>query len=142
MGADLVLDARKGDAFVIESVRTFTGASADEEGGADAAINVAEAPTAPGLAAAVTRRQGTVVQVAAPVEGIGFPFHELLIRDVRVRGSFLGGKRSAERMLEMVVERGVVVKREVVSGLEGVNGLVERAERGDVGKGVVRLREE
>ena len=63
-----------------------------------------------------------VVQVAVPDKGAGMevPWADLLMRDVRLRGTYIGSKGEAEEMLKLVVRAGIEVKREVVQGLEKV----------------------
>ena len=119
----------------MERVREFTGGA----GGADATVNLSDAESAAGLACAVTRMHGTMVQVAQP-ESVSFPFQEVVFRDVRVRGSLLCSRKEAEEMLKLVAKGGILVRRKVVQGLEGVEELVKDTEEGKiVGKGVVVL---
>lgn len=58
-GADVVIDARKGDEAVIKEVHKVTG-----DLGADASITVSDAKTAAATACALTKMHGTMVQVA------------------------------------------------------------------------------
>ena len=143
MGADLVLDARKGKDGVIKVVKDFTAPGAKGElagaGGADATVNLSDAASAAGLACAVTKMHGTMVQVAQP-ENVNFPFQEVVFRDVRIRGSLLCSRKEAEEMLDLVAKGEIEIKRKVVNGLEGVKELVRLTEEGKInGKGVVLL---
>lgn len=56
---DLLLDARKGDAHLVEEIKKFTG-----KGGVDAAINLADAPQAAGTACAISKQHGLLVQIS------------------------------------------------------------------------------
>lgn len=58
VGADVVIDARKGDKFVIEEVRKATN------GGADATLNVSDAKSAAATACAATKLHGKMIQIA------------------------------------------------------------------------------
>ena len=143
MGADLVLDARKGKEEVVAAIKRFTAPGEKGEvagaGGADATVNLSDAASAAGLACAVTKMHGVMVQVAQP-ESVSFPFQEVVFRDVRVRGSLLCSRREAEEMLELVAKGGIEVKKKIVRGLEGVEELVRLTEEGKInGKGVVVL---
>ncbi len=59
VGADVVLDARKGKDYVIEEAMKITNGK-----GVDATINVSDAKVAPETACAITRMHGTMVQIA------------------------------------------------------------------------------
>lgn len=58
-GADVVVDARKGDEEVVKEVQKVT-----EGRGADATLNLSDADTAAGLACKVTKMHGLMVQIA------------------------------------------------------------------------------
>ena len=143
LGADLVLDAQKGKEEVVKAVKEFTAPGAKGElagaGGADATVNLSDAVSAAGLACAVTKMHGVMVQVAQP-ENVSVPFQDLVFRDVRIRGSLLCSRKEAEEMLDLVAKGGIEVRRKVVRGLEGVEELVRLTEEGKInGKGVVLL---
>lgn len=59
VGADVVLDARKGDEALVEEVKKVTGGM-----GADATVNVSDAKTAAATACAVTKMHGLMIQIA------------------------------------------------------------------------------
>lgn len=75
-GADVVVDARKGKEKVVEEVQKVTGGV-----GVDAAVTISDAREASGLACAVTKMHGTMIQIAQPDEVV-IPFHE--VRSFRV----------------------------------------------------------
>lgn len=58
-GADVVIDARKGDEAAVEEVKKVTGGM-----GVDATVNVSDAKTAAATACAVTKMHGLVIQIA------------------------------------------------------------------------------
>jgi propanol-preferring alcohol dehydrogenase len=58
-GADVVVDARKGDEAVVNEVKKVTNGE-----GVAATVNVSDAKTAAATSCAITRMHGTVVQVA------------------------------------------------------------------------------
>lgn len=58
-GADVVVDARKGDDHVVAEIHRVTSGA-----GADATVNVSDAPTAAATACAATKRHGTMIQIA------------------------------------------------------------------------------
>lgn len=58
-GADLVVDARKGDEAVVQEVQRVTNGV-----GVAATVNISDAKTAAATSCAITRMHGTVVQVA------------------------------------------------------------------------------
>jgi len=66
VGADVVVDARKGDEAVVEEVHKVTNGE-----GVDATINLSDARTAAATACAVTKMHGRMVQIAQVSRGTG-----------------------------------------------------------------------
>ncbi|KAF2097629.1 alcohol dehydrogenase [Rhizodiscina lignyota] len=129
---DLLLDARKGDAYLVEEVQKFTG-----KGGVDASINLADAPQAAGTACAITKTHGLLVQISQP-EPIVIPFKELIFRDIRIKGSRHCAPVEAKRMLQVAAKNGVTVKTNLFHGLKEIPKMVELSLSGKMaGKGVV-----
>jgi propanol-preferring alcohol dehydrogenase len=58
-GADVVVDARKGDEAVVKEVKKVTNGE-----GVAATVNISDAKTATATSCAITRMHGTVIQVA------------------------------------------------------------------------------
>lgn len=136
LGADLVLDARSGQDAILKAVHKFTGSAM----GADATVNTSNVASTPALACAITRKHGMLVNLAVARDGVLVPWHELVIRDIRVRGIWVGGRKEAEEMLALVAKNGVSVRKRVWKGLECVGEMVESAKRGGVdGKAVVTV---
>ncbi|KAI9731570.1 MAG: hypothetical protein M1834_004690 [Cirrosporium novae-zelandiae] len=130
--AEIVLDARIEHSEIINQVEKATSGKR-----ADATLNLSDADSAAGLAAAVTRMHGRLVQIAQPPR-VSIPYAELIFRDVRVSGSLLCSREQARDMLDAVARYGIRAKTFLVEGLERVRELVEVAESGRLkGKGVV-----
>lgn len=131
-GADLVVDARKGDTAVAEEIKKVTNGE-----GADATINVSDAMSAAATACAVTKRHGLLVQIAQPPT-VNIPFAELIFRDIRIIGSKISSPYEARRMLDVVAEHNISVTTNPFNGLRELPRLVELAESGKMmGKGVI-----
>ncbi|KAF1971378.1 GroES-like protein [Bimuria novae-zelandiae CBS 107.79] len=131
-GADVVVDARKGDGAVVEGVRRVTGGA-----GVTATVNLSDAKAAAATSCAVTRMHSTVVHVAQP-ENVTIPFTELIMRDIRVRGSLVSSAKEAQDMLQLVADHGISVHSNAFEGLGEMEQLIELAESGKMkGKGVV-----
>ncbi|KAK3616751.1 hypothetical protein LTR56_025743 [Elasticomyces elasticus] len=124
-GADVVLDARKGTAALIEEVKKATGG-----GGVHAAITVSDHPTAAETACAITRHHGRMIQVAV-VEKVSIPLMELLFKDIRVSGSFMASQGELDEMLHAVVEHDIKVENNIFKGLNDVPKAVEMLRNGE-----------
>ncbi|KAK3351156.1 hypothetical protein B0H65DRAFT_506611 [Neurospora tetraspora] len=131
MGADVVVDARMGkDEVVREIGKAVLGDDGKEvdhnglfaTGGVDATVNLSDADDAAGLACAITKMHGLMVQVAQPLE-VKIPFMELIIRDVRIKGSLQCSGEESEELLRFVAEHGVKVKMTPFYGLDQVEEL-------------------
>lgn len=130
-GADVVLDARKGQDEVVKEVQKLTGGA-----GADATINLSEHETAAPLACAVTKMHANMVQISQP-EIVNIPFKELIFRDVRVIGSLVAGQDQSQEMLNLVGKNGIKVETNVFYGLDEVPKMLELAHGGKMkGKAV------
>lgn len=131
MGADVVVDARKGKDEVVKAVLQACGS------GADATVTLADAPSAAALGCAVTRMHGTMVQVAQPEE-VSIPFSEFVFRDVRVKGSVVASPGESEAMVRFIAEHGVRVRTNVYEGLDKIEELLEVIRGGTIqGKAVI-----
>lgn len=138
-GADATLDARIGKENLVEQVEKVVSSSGSQGDGADATITLADVDDAAALGCAVTRMHGTMVQIAQP-EQVKIPFHELVFRDIRIRGSVLCSAGESREMMRFIEQHRDQIKVRIVPfwGLEKVNELVESVERGEVkGKAVV-----
>ncbi|KAK0727718.1 chaperonin 10-like protein, partial [Lasiosphaeria miniovina] len=137
-GADVVVDARAGREAVVAEVQRVTG----QQLGADATLALADADSAAALACAVTKKHGTVVQVAQPIE-VKIPFQELIMRDIRIRGTMLASPGESDDMMRFVAEHGITVTTRPFYGLDSVHELLAAVEEGTVkGKAVIVVDEE
>ncbi|KAK0347185.1 hypothetical protein LTR02_000845 [Friedmanniomyces endolithicus] len=135
-GADVVVDARKGKEEAVKAVQEVTGGE-----GADATVCISDATSAAGLACAVTRMHGTMVQVAQPEEVV-IPFPELIFRDIRVKGSLICSEEESRGMLRCIAEHGVTAKTVPFYGLEKIGELTELVHGGKIqGKAVIIVDE-
>jgi propanol-preferring alcohol dehydrogenase len=84
-GADFTIDARIGHDKVVEEVKKVTNGE-----GVVATVNVSDAKNAMATSCAITKMHGTVIQIAQPPD-VTIPFHELIFRDIRIRGKLVAG---------------------------------------------------
>ncbi|GKT48161.1 alcohol dehydrogenase 2 [Colletotrichum spaethianum] len=134
--ADVVLDARREKKEVVEEVQKATGGL-----GADATINLSDANGAAGLACAVTKMHGTMIQIAQP-DDVKIPFHELVFRDIRVKGSLLCSKKESEGLVKHVADHGIKLETNVFHGLDKIHELIELVHTGGMsGKAVIVVDE-
>ncbi|KAH7632752.1 hypothetical protein B0T09DRAFT_371457 [Sordaria sp. MPI-SDFR-AT-0083] len=131
MGADVVIDARKGKDEVVREVGKAVlgddGKDVDHNGlfatdGVDATDSLSDADDAAGLACAITKMHGLVVQVAQPLE-VKIPFIELILRDVRIKGSLQCSGKESEELLKVFSDHEVKVKMTPFYGLDQVEEL-------------------
>ncbi|RYP73570.1 hypothetical protein DL769_004185 [Monosporascus sp. CRB-8-3] len=131
VGADHVLDARAGKEQVVAQVHALTGGR-----GVDAVVNVSDHPTTTALSAAITRQHGTVILVAQPEE-VTLPFQDIVLRDVTIKGSALGGPAMIHEMLDTVATHKVRAEMQVFDGLDEVPRMLELSRAGKIkGKAV------
>ncbi|KAK4888925.1 hypothetical protein LTR28_002856 [Elasticomyces elasticus] len=136
-GADVVVDARKGKDEMVKQVQEATNGE-----GADATLNLSDAPSAAATACAVTKMHGLMVQIAQPDE-VSIPFPEFIFRDVRVHGSLICSPDESRRMLDVVAKHGIKVKTNPFDGLEKLPELVELAHGGKIqGKAIIIVDKE
>ncbi|KAK5057477.1 hypothetical protein LTR84_011477 [Exophiala bonariae] len=124
LGAEHVLDVREGKAEVVKKVHALT-----EGQGVEAVVNVSDHPTSAALSAAITRTHGTVIQAAQPTE-VCVPFQDIVLRDVTIKGTMLGGRGVAQEMLEVVARHNIKAETQVFHGLEEVPNMVELSRAG------------
>ncbi|KAF2486307.1 alcohol dehydrogenase [Neohortaea acidophila] len=120
MGADVVLDARKGKDAVVEGAKAATG----KQGGVDATIELSGHPTAAETGAAIVRNHGRFVQVAI-VDRVSIPVLEFLFRDIHVSGSLMASQKETEEMLHAVVKHKIHVENNIFDGLAVIPKVVE-----------------
>jgi propanol-preferring alcohol dehydrogenase len=123
-GADHILDAREGKAQIVARVQALTAGK-----GVEATVNVSDHPTAAALSVAITRMHGTVVQVAQPEE-ISVPFQDVVLRDVTIKGTMLGGRDVSQQMLEVVAKHQIKAETQVFYGLHEVVDMIALSNSG------------
>ena len=156
-GADIVVDARGGKEKVVGEVQKVTNGY-----GVDAAITISDADGAAALACAITKMHGLMIQVAQvgsivsttswqscliasclqPPE-VKIPFHELIFRDIRVKGSLICTRSEAQRMLQMVADHEIKVTTNLFFSLNEIPKLLDVVHTGKmVGKGICIVSED
>ena len=132
MGADVVIDARKGKEQVVKEVHTVTNGL-----GADSTVCISDHPDAAAIACAATKPHGTMVEIAQPAEVV-IPFTELIFRDIKVHGSLLCSPEESKSMLDCIVEHGITVEANIFDGLDEIEKLLELVHGGKIkGKAVI-----
>ncbi|KAK4546028.1 hypothetical protein LTR36_002165 [Oleoguttula mirabilis] len=136
-GADIIIDARKGKESAVEEVEAVTKGM-----GADATLCISDAQSAAGLACALTKMHGLMVQIAQP-DNVVIPFPELIFRDIRIHGSLVCSAEESRSMLRCIAEHGITVKTNVFYGLDKIHDLVDMVHGGKIqGKAVIVVDEE
>ncbi|KAL0936094.1 alcohol dehydrogenase GroES-like domain-containing protein [Colletotrichum truncatum] len=136
-GADVVLDAREGNAEVVSKLQEATGGVL-----ADATVNLADADQAAGLACAVTKMHGTMHQLAQPAE-VKIPFMELILRNIKVRGSLTCSRGETVTMVEHIEKHGIKLENNIFHGLDKIHEALELVHSGKIsGKAVIIVDEE
>ncbi|TEY76482.1 hypothetical protein BOTCAL_0058g00290 [Botryotinia calthae] len=136
-GADVLVDARQDKNKVVEDVQKATGGQ-----GADSTLNVSDHESAAATAVAVTKRHGTMIQIAQP-EKISVPFEDVIFRDIRIHGSLVGSRGEAQKMLELVSKHNIKIQTNPFKGLEEIPKAVELAHSGRMkGKPVIIVDDE
>lgn len=137
-GAKVVLDAREGKDANVAAVTKITGAHA---GGVDATLLVADVTSAAALACAVTRKHGTVVELAQP-DNFTIPFAELIMRDIKLVGSCFCSPQESRDMVASITKHGIELHTVPFNGLERIHDLVEVVHSGKVkGKAAIVVDE-
>ena len=128
LGADLVINAKAGDAAA--AVKKGTG------GGAHGVLI-----TAPSLAAfkqdvSMTRKCGTCVLVGLPPGEFPAPLFDMVMNCITIRGSLVGTREDMAEALAFAAESKVKADIEL-QPLSSINLILERLEHGDVASRVV-----
>lgn len=136
-GADVAVDARIGHEKVVEEVHKVTNGE-----GVTCTVNVSDAVKAAKTACAITKMHGTMIQIAQP-ETVDIPFHELVFRDIRVKGSVICSPEEGREMLRFVAEHNITVETNGFNGFDEIEKVVELAHSGKMkGKGIVIIDKE
>ncbi|KAF2222191.1 chaperonin 10-like protein [Elsinoe ampelina] len=136
-GADVVVDARKGKEEIVKQVHAVTDGQ-----GVDASVSISDHKDATGIACAITRMHGEVIQIAQPKEVI-IPFHEFIFRDIRVRGSLLCSELESRKMLDEVAKNNIHTKMNLFHGLDSIHELMDVVHGGKIqGKAIIIVDQE
>lgn len=133
-GADVVLDARGGQEATVAAVQAAVGnntASSGRGGGAEATLVLSDVSEAAALSCAVTKNHGTVVQVAQP-EKIIVPFHEFILRDLRLYGTLVASPEESQEMVDFIAKHGLHVQTETYDGLDKIEELLHHVHGGQL----------
>ncbi|APG90121.1 alcohol dehydrogenase AdhP [Sinorhizobium americanum] len=122
LGADLVVDARAGDA--IEEVQKRTG-------GVHGALVTAVSPKAMEQSYRMLRSKGTMALVGLPPSQICLPVFDTVLKRITVRGSIVGTRQDLEEALEFAGE-GKVGAHFSWDKIENINAIFERMEEGKI----------
>ena len=118
-GANVIVDGRKGKASVVKEVHAVTAGE-----GADATVCLSDHKDGTSLACAVTKKHGTMVQIAMP-NIIEIPFEEVIFRDIRMVGSNASGSEETKSMLEAIAEHGITVNMVLFHGLDKIDEITK-----------------
>lgn len=136
-GADIVLDARKGTEAVVKEIMRLTDGK-----GAEGAMVISDAASATAVATGSIKMHGTVIQIAL-ADPITIPFHDVIFRDVRLKGSLIASPGESAEMLKFIAEHGIKVRTNPFSGLDKIEDLLHLVHSGELqGKAVVVVDQE
>lgn len=80
-----------------------------EWAGLDAVVLCTDAQESFAYATSLLRNHGTFVLVGAPEQGITFQYHDLIFRDILIKGSLLGSREDLQQCLELCTEHNIQV---------------------------------
>ena len=128
LGADLVVNARKGDP--IAEVRKGT------DGGAHGVLITAPSLGAFKQGVGMTRKAGTCVLVGLPPGEFPVPLFDVVANCITIRGSFVGTRADMAEALAFAADGKVKADIEL-QPLSAINRVLDRLEHGDVESRVV-----
>ncbi|KAK5167722.1 uncharacterized protein LTR77_007421 [Saxophila tyrrhenica] len=124
MGADLVVDARKGRDAMVEEVQKVAGP------GVDAVLELSGHPSAAETGAAITRNHARFVQVAI-ADKLPVDVLQLIFKDLTISSSFMASQAETEAMLHAVVDHNVHVENNIFRGLDEIPRAVEMLKKAE-----------
>jgi propanol-preferring alcohol dehydrogenase len=128
LGADLVINAKVGDATA--TLKKETG------GGAHGILITAPSLIAFKQGVGMTRKLGTCVLVGLPPGEFPVPLFDVVANCITIRGSFVGNRQDMAEALDFAV--GGRVKADIeLQPLSAINQIFDRLEHGDVPSRVV-----
>lgn len=78
--------------------------------GLDAVILCTDAQESFSYATSLLANHGTFVLVGAPEQGITFQYHDLIFRDITIKGSLLGQKEDLQACLDLCTKHNIQVR--------------------------------
>jgi alcohol dehydrogenase, propanol-preferring len=128
LGADLVINAKTGDA--VASLKKETG------GGAHGVLITAPSLVAFKQGIGMTRKRGTCVLVGLPPGEFPVPLFDVVANCITIRGSFVGTRRDMAEALAFAAQGKVKADIELAR-LSSINEVLTRLEHGEVASRVV-----
>ena len=128
LGADVVVNAKKGDA--VEAVRLAT------DGGAHGVLITAPSLIAFKQGVGMTRKRGTCVLVGLPPGEFPTPLFDVVANCITIRGSFVGTRQDMNEALAFGAAGKVKAVVEL-QPLSAINQILGRLEKGEVPSRVV-----
>ncbi|MDY7573631.1 zinc-dependent alcohol dehydrogenase [Actimicrobium sp. CCI2.3] len=128
LGADVVVNAKKGDA--VEAVRLAT------DGGAHGVLITAPSLIAFKQGVGMTRKRGTCVLVGLPPGEFPTPLFDVVANCITIRGSFVGTRQDMNEALAFGASGKVKAVVEL-QPLSAINQILGRLEKGEVPSRVV-----
>ena len=122
LGAEVVVNARTTD--VVAEVQKATG-------GVHGVLVTAVHPQAFGQAIGLTRRGGTIVFNGLPPGDFPAPIFDIVLKGLTIRGSIVGTRQDMAEALDFYA-RGLIHPTVASAGLEDINDVFSRMERGQI----------
>src|SRR6478735_558423 len=127
LGAEVVVNARTSD--VVAEVQKATG-------GVHGVLVTAVHPQAFGQAIGLARRGGTIVFNGLPPGDFPAPIFDIVLKGLTIRGSIVGTRQDMAEALDFYA-RGLIHPTVASAGLDEINDVFERMERGQIDGRVV-----
>jgi propanol-preferring alcohol dehydrogenase len=128
LGADVVINARNGDA--VAALKKETG------GGAHGVVITAPSLGAFKQGVGMTRKHGTCVLIGLPPGEFPVPLFDVVSNCITIRGSFVGNRQDMAEALAFAADGKVKADVEL-QPLSAVNQVIDRLEHGNVASRVV-----
>jgi propanol-preferring alcohol dehydrogenase len=128
LGADVVINARNGDA--VAALKNETG------GGAHGVVITAPSLGAFKQGVGMTRKHGTCVLIGLPPGEFPVPLFDVVSNCITIRGSFVGNRQDMAEALAFAADGKVKADVEL-QPLSAINQVIDRLEHGNVASRVV-----
>src|SRR3954452_18615697 len=127
LGAEVAVNARTSD--VVAEVQKATG-------GVHGVLVTAVHPQAFGQAIGLARRGGTIVFNGLPPGDFPAPIFDIVLKGLTIRGSIVGTRQDMAEALDFYA-RGLIHPTVASAGLDDINGVFAKMERGQIDGRVV-----